>query len=275
MIYRITGQFRLLSHLVHSEGAVGTVAKFRTISVLQPNGEIVDVPAVSGNSIRGLLRRLSAAYLCEALELQPQSLSPRLYYALFAGGSLQKGVQQTGRDTQMFATLRATVPHLSLFGAAIAQEIMPGKLIVDWAYPICQETQAITGIESDIPAADLLEPIRYSRKDDLEDKPEELQSKDATKQQMLFEVEALIPGTVLAHACVLRGCTLLERGCFFAALSRLLENPYLGGQSGRGHGRFETTYEVDQEAKALYDRFLQEEGAKIREYLVGYLNGVA
>lgn len=266
---RISGTFQLLSHLVHSEGTVSNVSKFRTSPVLFRD-QIEEVPALSGNSIRGLLRRHSAAHLCNALGIKGQELPARLYYCLFSGGSLQKGVSQTGRDTGFFAQLRNMIPHLSLFGAAVAQEIMPGKLVVDWAYPICQETTSITGVESHVVAADLLESIRYTRLDDLEDKAE-----DTAAQQMIYEVEALIPGTILAHSFVLTHASDMERGAFYAVLNSLIGHPYLGGMSGKGHGRFSTSYTVDDECLQGYQQHLEEHREEIREYLLGSLGVVA
>lgn len=265
---RIAGTFTLLSPLVHSEGVVSNVAKFRTLP-LRVENNIEEVPALSGNSIRGLLRRNSAAYLCERLGIQSQELSARLYYCLFSGGSLQKGVSQSGRDTKFFATLRSVVPHLSLFGAAVAQEIMPGKLIVDWAYPVCRETNVITGITSEIPACDLLDAIRYTRLDDLEDKAE-----DTATQQMIYEVESLISGTVLCHSFTLNHATPLERGAFHAALHRLLSRPYLGGMSGKGHGKMTSTYVIDVPAMDMYREFLEDNLEAIKQYLLETL-GVA
>ena len=134
--YRWDGHATALSSISHGGETLGTVTYLRREAFLSPTGR-VDVPVISGNAVRGVLRDTAAHLLWEALG------SPKLpvpvMHALWAGGALVKAKSQplTG---QRLADLRRMVPHVGVFGAAGGGRILDGALTVGKLVPVCAQT---------------------------------------------------------------------------------------------------------------------------------------
>src|SRR3990172_11349930 len=128
---------------------------------------------------------------------------------------------------------------LSLFGTAIDNQMLDGKLKISDMLPVCQETKNITQLESDKSCWDIVEDRFFTRHDDL-DKLEK--DSKATPTQMKYNVEVLISGTTLIHEFGLEMCTDTEESGFSLLLDLLESHPYIGGRSNRGHGKIEFQY---------------------------------
>ena len=87
---------RALSSITHNGGeSFGINAKFRREKMVQPDGIVEDVPIVSGNGMRGLLRDRGMLHMCRALGYgltengsAPVGLTLQAFHFLFGGGSL-------------------------------------------------------------------------------------------------------------------------------------------------------------------------------------------
>ena len=88
----------------------------------------------SGNAWRGQLRDLSAAYMLEHLGYARVPLDT--FHLLFSGGKI--GGEQVV-DIPAAMRLREAVPHISIFGGGIGNQILAGKLRVGNCYPVCAE----------------------------------------------------------------------------------------------------------------------------------------
>lgn len=252
---------------MHSEERTGFSTKFRRIS-FRVGDEYIPVPVLSGNSIRGVLRRLGASHLLDKVGLAPADLSDAAYYVLFSGGILLKG-EKTAAIPEFKAGLRTHNPFLSLFGSAVRQEMLMGKLRVGMAIPICQETADYTGQPSTVSFFDLLQEVSYTRRDDREEKSAEtLAAED--KHQMRYVVEVLAAGSELAHSFSLRRVNELETSCFYTLLRLFAERPYLGGMSNIGHGYVSWTYPTGD--TALYEQWLDDNREGIAAHLVADLS---
>lgn len=258
------GILKTLSPMTHnSDESMGTDTKFRRISVLY-NGKSVRVPHYSGNAFRGILRRIGAKQLFDALGLE--KISDALYYMFFCGGALKKGSQQNYIDIGAKRELRANIPFLSIFGAAVQNTIMPGKMEIGLAMPIAKETQELTGIQSDVSVWSMIDDIFYTRRDDLEDREEE-RKKDDGAQQMKYNIEVLTPGVELQHNISLFHCNEIEQACFGYAMSALIEKGILGGKSGTGHGRVQFNYSPEFPNAKPYLDFLKKEKDAVVQYI--------
>ena len=247
---KIEGRIKLLSPLSHNERTDGNYTSFRRLSIFL-GGEEIRVPVLSGNAIRGILRRVLMGDMLRSIGVDVKDISDNAYWILFCGGRLKKG-EQRGKPVITPSDLREAIPPLSLLGGAVLQRIMPGKLISRMGIPITKETTELTGIESDVSVYSLMEEIPYSRKDDLEEQSEET----TDKAQMQYHVECMRPGVELHHGFSTKGATDLEVACFWRGLRLLGESGYLGGLSAKGHGRFSWTYEYGDEG--LYAAFLED-----------------
>jgi hypothetical protein len=177
----------------------------------------------------------------------------KTFHLLFSGGSIG-GDQQT--DIGAAKAMRATLPFLSIFGGGVGNQILSGKIVQTFAFPVCAETRAI--IPDGIQAIDydaqgtswrkMTDEISFTRKDDskdilgdtyiagdirlLEDKKK---SKDEAATQMRYTVECLIPNVQLWHSLSIT-CNEVELGALVASIHQWAQKPYLGGMSGKGMG---------------------------------------
>lgn len=116
---------------------LGNVIPFNTEPVAVLRRGILQVPTVSGNSIRHQLRE-AVAHLYLNL-LAPIRIPPKLYYMLFSGGANQGG--DGGHfDFDERAELMRMIPPLAVFGTARDGGTYAGAVGVSSAQPISRET---------------------------------------------------------------------------------------------------------------------------------------
>ena len=182
-----SGIVTALSSVFHGGGqSFGINSKLRREKFVQPDGSVEEVPVISGNGVRGLLRDLGMAHMCHALgygevgkDGRPDGLSLPAFYFMFSGGSLTK-VSGRGLDIDRARELRELIPLVGVFGGAMGNQIMPGKLKVDKMIPICKETAHLLP-ETTVPESpesiwEYLQEEMYTRKDDEKDENKRLRS---------------------------------------------------------------------------------------------------
>ncbi len=273
-VERIRGRIVLLTQLVHhGDEKTGSTPILRTMTIWsEALGKHVRVPFVSGNAIRGMLRRLIFHDLLTRLGLETAE-TPKLHHALFSGGVLEAVDSSEGEIDIAFRRLvRETVPPIALWGTAVGNQMIPGSLLVEHAFPAARETahMARTGyflVDPDDPR--FLQPVRtfteidfHTRRDDLRAE----RSEDEQAVQMKVEFEVLIPGTLLMHGFELKYATELEKSCLGHALNLWRELPVLAGKSATGHGRVDFAYEPWYDAAPYLD-YVESNKQKILEVL--------
>lgn len=211
----------------------GNAVPVRRVRVVSLPG-MPRIPCVSGNALRGILRRL----VMRDLLLDRAGLGPgshphwdRLYAALANGGHLEGEGDATVRPEEV-RRLRESLPPLSVFGAALYSWMLPGHMSVGFVWPRCRETLA-AGLVSeapDISAEDLIDEVTLCRHID-----REMHDPEASGvTPMPTTVEVFAPGTILESSVVFaRSATAIETACVAYGL-RLLRT--LGGRSGVGFG---------------------------------------
>lgn len=250
--YRSEGVATLLSSVSHGGDHAGTMQMLRREKIVQPDGSVTEVPVISGNALRGILRDHSAGLLWRALG-EPE-LSLPAFHVLWSGGALAKAGAGHVISSQQLAELRRLIPHVSLFGAAGGGRIIEGKLAVGKLVPVCAETAhlmpegAVTGAERSI--WEMLQVEEFSRRDDAK-RPALAAAisgggtlaigdgkDEPPPQQMRYGVETIAAGTRLHWWIGLRDVTGLETAVLRDALaSWAADGAHLGGRSGTGHGR--------------------------------------
>ncbi|MGH9290296.1 MAG: hypothetical protein ACRD0V_18715 [Acidimicrobiales bacterium] len=266
---RIEGVATLLSSLSHGGEHAGTTSFLRREKILGADGAPRDVPIVSGNAVRGLLRDHAAEVFWTALG-RPE-LPPQVFHLLWSGGSLSKAGASHTIGARQLQEVRRLVPLVSLFGGSGASKIIEGKLRVGKMTPVCGETAHL--LPPDLPAGqvrsiwELLQIEEFTRRDDskrdqfhvaitglapravdsapeagallavAEHKPATEDSEDPA-QQMRYGVETLAAGTRLHWWMALRQVTDVEASLFAAAMeSWSAAGAAIGGRSATGHGR--------------------------------------
>src|SRR5690606_23450406 len=104
-----------------------------------PDGSPVEVFIYSGNAFRGMLRDKGAAYMLDSLGQGATIQVPLdVFYLLFSGGALGG---KSSVDIDQARRIRQAVPLISVLGGGVGNQILPGKIHVGDAYPLCAETQ--------------------------------------------------------------------------------------------------------------------------------------
>lgn len=262
-----------LSSIHHGGGqSIGINAKLRREKFMQPDGAVEEVPVISGNGLRGLLRDRGMLHMCRALGYGVneatggvQGLSLAAYYFLFSGGAL---TQDAGKALSIDRArdLRRLIPLAGIFGGAVGNMILPGRINVDKMIPICAETSHLLPDIYRLPAApsvwDITQEEMYTRKDDeknehlrvllapptralLEDEAALRRAQPANapveetgaKQQMMYYVETLCAGAQLAWSITLDDVTDTELEAFAVTLVEFSKAPYIGAKSSVGLGK--------------------------------------
>lgn len=151
----LQGVLTAVGPLHQGGGSDGNFSPVKRATVLGPDGKRVSVPHITGNGIRGMLRRVSAGMTLQVLAEAGASLTYPQYSALVSGGSLSNK-QKAWSDKERVG-LSEAIPHIATFGVAGGLGMTPGQWQCGDAWPVCSETGHITGVESDIPARALTE----------------------------------------------------------------------------------------------------------------------
>jgi CRISPR type IV-associated protein Csf2 len=256
-------------------GGQNVTSYLRREKVVQPDGSVEMVPTISGNGMRGLLRDRGMWQMCKALGYgvteetgEVTGLSLPAFHFLFSGGTL---TSQAGRglDVAEARRVRDLIPLVGLFGGAMGNQIMQGKLKVGKLLPICRETAHLLPewcLPEDVPSAfDYIQQEAFTCKDDEKNErlrqliapearalleasqaekaakrgtPAEKPDKDVGRhQQMRYFVETLAAGTRFFWELALEDVTDVEYDAFWAMLAAFGQHPYIGGKSGTGHGK--------------------------------------
>lgn len=84
------GTMQATSSIAHDGERRGTVALLRRERVRTPAGEFVHVPLISGNSLRGGLRRIACDVFVQGLELEGELSLPAGQLLRGGGGALHR-----------------------------------------------------------------------------------------------------------------------------------------------------------------------------------------
>ena len=247
--YRWDGVVTALSSVAHGGEALGTVTYLRREKFLLPSGLVEEIPVVSGNAVRGLIRDAGAALMWE--RLGSPALPLPVMHALWAGGALVKAKGEPLSGHRL-ARLRRTVPHIGVFGAAGGGRIIDGALQVGKMLPVCQQTAHVlpeslsAGPLPDI--WDLVQVESYSRMPNADRLPEVVQqqtppvdgsevAESGSDGRMRYGVETFIAGTRFHWWMGLTNATAAEKSFFDDVLARYSEHAVVGGRLARGHGQ--------------------------------------
>lgn len=268
--YIFEGVVTALSSICHNGGERnGTVTQLRREKFIQPGGKVAAVPVVSGNSIRGILRDRGMFSMLRQVgygvqaDGKVQGLPLQAFYFLFSGGALASTGKE-GIDVGHFRKLKSTIPLIGLFGGAVGNAIMPGKLKIGKLLPICKETDHLLPVrfrhENPQTIWEYCQTEMFTRRDDakndrllpmLQQKQVAEQSglfgtetaveaeapaKGAGPQQMMYNVETLAAGTQFYWKVLAEDVTDIEFEAFLACLIEFSKSPNIGGKGATGHG---------------------------------------
>lgn len=303
-----------VTSIIHNGGEQnGISSMLRREKFVQPDGSVEKVPVISGNSIRGILRDVGmydmlqkVGYGVDKETGEVTGLPLSAFYFLFSGGALSSTGEE-GINVDKFRKMKELIPLIGLFGGAIGNAIMPGKLKIGKLIPICKETLHLLpdqykneNVES---IWEYCQTEMYTRKDDekndrvrgmIDSNVRSLLSsgtakadltKASTAQQMMYRVESIAAGTSFYWKVTLEDATEIEFEAFVNTLLVFSKAPYLGGRSAVGHGeisiKMDNWVEIDSrsnlEGKEVGRPLLQkyfEHLQNSKEEIKSFLNGM-
>jgi hypothetical protein len=223
------------------------------------DGRKTMIPVISGNSIRGVLRRLIMADMLERLEYTLENI--KVYHILFSGGSLESVESDAGYlNLETRRKIRETLPPLSLLGTSMGNQMPAGKLEVDFALPICAELAGFLPAQhqTDRSIYEVQDHDFTTRRDDLRADREQ----DERAVQMKVDFEILVPGTRFYHRFTLRDATDIERSALGQMLTLWQTRPHVGGKAAIGFGDIALEYVITPDP-GLYLEWLDQNREKV------------
>jgi len=270
--YILEGIVTALSSISHNGGERnGLVTQLRREKFVQANGKVVEVPVISGNSIRGKIRDLSAIEILSKIDGTKIKIDADSFNLLFTGGSLESTGSE-GINLTKVRQMRKDMPMLSVLGGSVGNVILPGKLDMGKLIPIVKETihlipEKFHGKEEIKSIWEYCQVEMNTRKDDAKD--ENLREyltdeakEDKIKSQMIYYTETLAAGTRFYWKICLRDTNDIETGAFLNTLQKWSEQASQVGGNGRvGHGALKVelteTKVVDSDIKFDNDEFVK------------------
>jgi hypothetical protein len=311
--YIMEGVATALSSICHNGGERNGISSLlRREKFIQPDGDYENIPLVSGNSIRGVLRDVGMYYMLQRLGYGIEEkdgsvigLPLPAFDFLFSGGALTStGTAQI--DVSYIRKLKETIPLVGLFGGAVGNTIIPGKLKVGKMIPIAEETLHIIPEKFRIPEAksvwDYCQLEMYVRKDDekndklrgfiegetrklLDDPDKRAGVRKSGPQQMMYYTETIAAGTKFFWKIALEDVTDVEFEAFLTTLLYWSKFATVGGKSATGLGEIAIKmdkwieidsrahidgHEIDMPIGKKYEKHLADKKAEI----IGFLNGI-
>jgi len=232
----------------------GSESLLRRISYVI-DGKRVEIPYVSGNSIRGILRRLLMSDML--IQLGYQLSSTKIYHMLFTGGILETvNVKDSGViNLELKKHIRENLVPIALLGTSLGNQIFEGKLKVGNAIPVCRELKDFLPdmVEPQLSIYELLDFSFATRLDDLREEREE--GEQAT--QMLYSFEVFVPGTMFYHTFTLEKASQVEYSAFVRMLNLWKSRPYIGGKSAVGMGLIKIHHDYNEDDEKEYLEYLK------------------
>lgn len=278
MDYQFEGIVTALSSISHIGGSYGINAKLRREKLCTPDG-IQEIPVISGNSLRGQLRDAGMLYMCRQLGYgvneetgEVTGLSMAAFHFLFSGGALTK-VGDRALNIDAARAIRRLIPLVSVFGGAMGNQIMEGKLTVGKLYPLCEETAHLVPerfAKTDRSVWEMLQEEAYTRRDDEKNEGlrqliapevrqlvetvaaqrrlkagtnEDIDHEIGQHQQMRYYVETFSAGSQFYWEMQLQNVSDLEFEAFLSALAVFSKKPYVGGMSRIGLGKIAVQFD--------------------------------
>lgn len=289
-----------LDPISHGAGNAGNTQLLRTQAHIW-QGRRVELPYVSGNSIRHRLRDALAWHLVRTLDVPELGLARRVVDLLWSGGALTSTGNKA--DLNMIRRVAQTLLGTSTLGYSAQSDIVAGTLYVDNAHLVCQENSnrmpppLLSHPHAQLPAA-VFRGKTFSTRHDVSgspvsryirvDSPEDLLNAGSDRpQQMIYDMQVVKPGSVLYTAFTLQAPTIGHVAALAVAVDEAAplagdqREIFLGGKRSVGFGRCAVYGRIDdaftphggiQALREAYEQHMRERKTEILD-LLGELVG--
>lgn len=236
------------------------------------NGRPVDVPFISGNGVRGYLRRLVFRDFLARVGFRiplDKKEGLRLWHTLFSGGVLEAREGEHGViDLSLRRRVYVLIPPARLWGFSFKNQSLEGKLKVSPMLPVARETAPFLpdDVASNAQASvyELITKVFQTRRDEIR-APRE---KDEQAVQMLVEYEAFAPGTVFFQEFAIEDPAPIDEAVLAHTIDLWKARPFIGGKTAIGMGRLRIDCDTSVLASPqVYLKYIEDNKDRIREAL--------
>lgn len=128
--------------IAHHSETIGNHALAMRRKIRLADGRIAEVPCITGDTMRHQMREGAAyAFLDAAGLLDKGQLTEAALRLLFAGGMVSGRGDAGVINLDQYRELCELCPPLALFGGCASNRVIPGRLFVDDALLVCEETR--------------------------------------------------------------------------------------------------------------------------------------
>lgn len=224
-----------ISHGAFNDGAdMGNIMEFRKMTMIV-NGTAMDIPVISGNAVRGKMRRLLARefFWLGGVQALNDKEKDVLYAIMANGGALGKD-QAVSVDANGIRELREKMPLLSVFGAACYKYILQGMFNCGFAVINCAENGkgklGIGDLMTEIGETHHIDRTMYN-------------TEETGMKPMPYMTEAVCAGAEFdASIEFAPQTTETEKAAVYHGINLITT---IGGKSARGYGRVLITADED------------------------------
>jgi CRISPR type IV-associated protein Csf2 len=279
-------------HQTSPSGKGEAKGKCMKTSIIGPKGLVRNVPYVTANSVRGLIRRAAGDVIFDALKLRKERINRNLYLSIVRGSYARSGVNAGGAT---YPQLIKAAGHVfaGLFGGGAYMYHSTVRMDSD-LIPLINElgstfSQDVMHLIQDVPAWQLIEKTMMAPRDDFARLPtiarevvedversysehmltKEVQrdaksaakdaGEDAVKDDLdnfMGEIECIVPGTPLYFSLSARSITESQAGLLLKAVQSWANRNALGGGSARGRGTFKPVLALTVDGEKITDNLL-------------------
>lgn len=256
-------KYTMTAPVSHIGETASTGSYFQTIKTATGR-----LPIITANSVRGTLRDNGAKFLLDSIG---GKVDKEIFHILFSGGNLNGTMKN---DVGKAKAVREHFPLISVFGGGLGDMILAGKMAMGNLYPICRESESITGQYSDVSWKNLIDEIEYTRTDDGKDdalsdymtNPNDEQKAKASTQ-MRYAVQYMAAGTEFIQEIFLFDNILpSEESALYSAFLKWFSLPKLGGMANKGFGFFDAETNFGINVRSQKTETTEKFDSMIRQY---------
>jgi hypothetical protein len=261
--------------ICHAAENIGNETILARRKIRQPAGGWADVAIVSGDAMRHGMRSASAYALLDAAGLlETPALSEAALRLLFAGGMVTGRGDAGVINLDRYRELCELVPSMGLFGGCSDNRVIPGRLHVEDATLICEETRRFVPAWVSTFAAQHAGPLdtcrahveevqrvrmdptlvptkrlllstdaqveankRLAASEAAHASDDAIERADAKSSMMPRRFERIAQGSLFFWACEAECYSDLDVDTFHVSAAAFLSAARVGGKQGTGHGK--------------------------------------
>lgn len=212
------------------------------------------IPLISGNTIRGVMRRVMMKDFCDQIGVNELNPIPKdTYHQLFTGGNITGST--AFEDIEKREQYINFCPAIGLFGSAIGNMTIQGAMKVGGLRPVCREHG-----NGEISFWETL-GREFATRSDSSKKEREVsilaEDNERAPDQMKYEFEVFNTGTIFDSDLICTSTDEVVISAFWRMIEVYKEFGFVAGMSGKGMGAIDVQIDVPDGASDLYLSHLQ------------------